>query len=103
MLPSPLCTLSSTAVRLYSVVPCCLSVLTVPSWGNALLEVEDVLWVVLALYLLEPGKVVAVVGPEVVDGAVGDVDVGPFDIGAQRQTESLGPTDDLLLLAGLLP
>src|SRR5215210_4551267 len=103
MLLSPSRTLSSTAVCLCSVVSCCLSVLTLPYRGNALLEVEGVLWIVLTLDLLQPGKVVTVVGPEVVDAAVGHVDVGPFDIGAQRQTESLGPRDDLLLLAGLLP
>src|SRR5829696_895793 len=82
---------------------CCLFPITLPTRGNALLEVEDITWVVLALDLLQPGKVVAVVGPEVVDAAVRHVNVGPLDIRAKRQTESLGPRDDLLLLAVVLP
>src|SRR5215211_9309962 len=103
MLLSPSRTLSSTAVCLCSVVSCCLSVLTLPYRGNALLEVEGVLWIVLTLDLLEPGKVVAVVGPEVVDAAVGHVDVGPFDVGPHRRAESLDPRDGLFLPTGVLP
>src|SRR3954466_5641975 len=85
------------------VAPCCLLAITLPSWRHALLKVEGILWVVLALDLLQPGKVVAVVGPEVVDAAVGNVNVGPFDIRPHRHPESLDPSEGLFLPAGVLP
>ncbi len=72
--------------------------------GNTLFKVEDILRIVLALDPLEPGKVVTVVGVlPIADAAVGNINIGPGDIGLQRLAELLDPGEGSFLLTVLLP